>query len=191
MRKLGPREAKRIVWGHRYQDCLQSPRPLPLSDTVNSLLRPVDVMGKDHLLSLTHLQVVLSPPPHLSDGTWALRSAPSYSWSSSLSFHTTLFPAPDIQVDLTAGISVCSTAPPLPVSESKGGTQVRTFHKKCLHRSHRVFPRFYPYFHSYDTAGAPGSTSEHFIWVLHRANGIITSFNYCQYLARLLFLSTS
>ena len=191
MRKLGPREAKWIVWGHRYQDCLQSPCPLPLSDTVNSLLRPVDVMGKDHLLSLIHLQVSLSPPPHLSNGTWALRSAPSYPWSSSLSFHTALFPAPDIQVDLTAGISVCSTAPPLPVSESKGGTQIRTFHKKYLHQSHRVSSRFYPYFHNYDTAGAQGTTSEHFIRVLHQANGIITSFNYCKYLARLMFLSTS
>lgn len=107
MRKLRPREAKWIVWGHRYQNCLQSLWPLPLSDTVNNFLRPVDVMGKDNLLLITHSQVSLWPPPCGRDGAWALRSAPNYSWNSSLSFHTTLFPAPDIQVDLTAGTSVC------------------------------------------------------------------------------------
>ena len=107
MRRERPREAKWTVWGRRYQNCLQSLHPLPLSNAVNNFLRPVDVMGKDHLHSLTHSQVSLAPPPHLRDGTWALRPAPNYSWNSPLSFHTTLFPAADTQVDLTSGISIC------------------------------------------------------------------------------------
>lgn len=191
MRKLRPREAKWIVWGHRYQNCLQSLRPLPLSDTVNNFLRPVDVMGKDNLLLITHSQVSLWPPPCGRDGAWALRSAPNYSWNSSLSFHTTLFPAPDIRGLDSWDLRLLPLLLLSHASEPKGGTQIRTCLKKYSHWSNHVFSRLSPYFHSYDTAGAPGTTSEHFPWVLHWANGIITSFNYCKYLAGLLFLSTS
>ena len=185
MRRLRPREAKWKVWGRRYQNCLQSLRPLPLSNTVNLFLRPVDVMGKDHLHSLTRSQVSSSPPPYLRDGTRALRSAPNYPWNSSLSFHTTLFPAPDIPVDLTSGISICFHCSFSPTYQNpKVGLKSELSLKSTYTEATMFSPGFILIF-------IVMIQQEHFTWVLHWANGIITSFNYCKYLARLLFLSMS